>query len=608
MTTLEVTVTEEAKKRRANRSKYTRPCDACSLRKVKCDLTTPCSKCKAHNIPCTNNRVRKKCGPQNISRKTRDSIEVLSGNQKYLGDNYYSPAITLDKLIPCLQLYQTWFYSVWPVVSVAHLTSKLIEKKNPSNSFPKTIQLNSTNISSYSLSCALAAAIIVQVSFVNSKDSFMVLPKDLSHFDLVREALKSRESCKTSPSPDSLLTSFFLYCYYANLQGGTSSSILYLREAIATAQVLGLHDNNTYLNKSRSETHRLKKIYYLLLVTERFICIEDNVPIILDASIPFPSLDDEEYATLLCGFTELVKVFAIPDKPFFEKIISLHIHNNNPVLNHGDQIQSTSNVSNQTWITAVQQQLKHITVMAEMPDIQKVNILLSKYWMQCLVWNITKKNGLLMDSSSSASNQECLLRSFPVIIARDFLQDVAGFTMFAFELNGPGTSVKMLEIASGLLDSLCLSGFSDDNSFARQHDANLGTKYLKQIFEMASHLKTTVSLPLTQFVKIESFLSSHPTLATFHMPGAGYLSELSEEDSSDKSRSSDEVSPNRDEAQKPNMDISPFSEMNMAYFASPSLLDSRNLSQLNLMATITMDNNQFVEMNQPILDPPNSQP
>lgn len=101
------------KLKRSVRAKYSRPCDGCALRKVRCDQKKPCSRCVEHNIPCTENRLRKKCGPKHIHKKTRDSINNLSmGNAKIntLGD--HNEILTLDKLLPCLQIYQTWYYGI----------------------------------------------------------------------------------------------------------------------------------------------------------------------------------------------------------------------------------------------------------------------------------------------------------------------------------------------------------------------------------------------------------------------------------------------------------------------------------------------------------------
>ncbi|KAK6455803.1 uncharacterized protein RJT20DRAFT_97512 [Scheffersomyces xylosifermentans] len=62
------------KKRKSN----VRACDACAIRKVKCEARRPCNHCVANNLNCTQLRERKKSGPKNLHRKTLDSINSLS--------------------------------------------------------------------------------------------------------------------------------------------------------------------------------------------------------------------------------------------------------------------------------------------------------------------------------------------------------------------------------------------------------------------------------------------------------------------------------------------------------------------------------------------------
>lgn len=503
---------------------YTHPCDACSIRKVKCDLNTPCNKCVAHNVPCTRNRVRKKVGRKDLTKKTRDGINNIQRLslelENQVPDRFFKPAVTIDQLLPSLQIYQTWFYGVWPVVSVALLTSKLVHSTSVSNS--TEIRLTESNISSYALSCAVSAAIYRQLSLVTT--NLINLPRKVETEELVRECLKARYAARymMEPNADTLLTSFFLYIFYVNSKGGTKPAVLYLREAISLAQVLGLHDNNSYLNKTSAEVHRLRKIYYLLLVTERFMCLDDNVPVILDACIPYPSLLDEEYLTLLSGFTELVKVFAIPDKPFFDKLVSLKLNGTMPSY---QSIPSQSQ-HHQSWVIGVQQQLNGIKVALEMPDVQKVNIILSKFWMMALTWDISKNNGLLLDSFSD-SRHESLMKNFPITITTQLLTSLRGFQMFAFELNGSGACVKLLDIANSLIDSIIIT--SNKNSCFQN-----AVKNLNEVFLLASTLRNDTVIAPELYEKVQDFLSNQ---SGFVLRGHGYLSELSEEDSEETSSS-----------------------------------------------------------------------
>lgn len=70
--------TNTHKPNRKKRTTTSRACDACALRKIRCEPTTPCSHCKNNGWVCTRNRERKKSGPKALSKRTIDSINNLS--------------------------------------------------------------------------------------------------------------------------------------------------------------------------------------------------------------------------------------------------------------------------------------------------------------------------------------------------------------------------------------------------------------------------------------------------------------------------------------------------------------------------------------------------
>lgn len=61
------------KKRRPN----IRACDACAIRKTKCEAQRPCRHCLHNNLECTQLRERKKLGPKNLRKKTLDLINSI---------------------------------------------------------------------------------------------------------------------------------------------------------------------------------------------------------------------------------------------------------------------------------------------------------------------------------------------------------------------------------------------------------------------------------------------------------------------------------------------------------------------------------------------------
>lgn len=620
------------------RAKYTRPCDACALRKIRCDGDRPCSRCTNHSITCTDLRLRRKTGPKKIQDKTRQhissstyrgvaaaagldpasvpagaSIPVVDRSSadgtksngqaannaedadftsdfpsEYPSDfssnmpsgmpserpsaasqnpngNRPNPAeravttghyLSIDKLLPYLQVYQTWYYGVWPVLSVAHLVSRIVYDPSRGLDFDST--------SAYGLACAVAAAIARQVTFLTSS-SHISLPNEISAKQFVDEALRARKSFdyRLHATQDLLLTAFFLYIYYVNIKGGVSASILYLREAISISQILGYHDTITYTHKTPAEVHHCRKIYYMLLVTERFMCIEDKLPVVLDAAVPYPSLGDEEYAGLLSGFTELVKIFAIPDRRFFDKFIELSSRSDTAGSVHLFDTRSQSTL--RRWIENVQTQLERIDIVASIPDLSKLNLLLSQHWMRSLAWHISRNNGLLL---KVCDQNDFLSPLFPVKIAHDFLAELELLPIVAFESNGPGASVKLLELGTALADAIA-------EALAYRFDTLHAYSALDRVFKFVSLLKNDVTLPQAQYDRLFQLLCNRSMV----VPAGGFITEVSEDD--DSSRGEARRAPRHTSSCAVPSPPSPFTQMTLAFSIHPEPLHSNEISPLS---------------------------
>lgn len=444
--------------------KSKRACDSCSIRKVKCDLKVPCSRCVTHGLECTNIRVKKKCGPKKIHDKTRDAIKKLAITSA-LESNLFVPIIGMDKLLSCLNVYQVWYYGIWPVISVAELISRAVEPP------------------AYALSCAVCATIASQVRFMTNQK---LVPKSILDIDFASEAIRVK---KTEPTLESILTSFFLHIALANAGAGPTA-LCYLREAITLAQILGLDRVDTY-SRSPAETHRMRKIYYLLVVTERFVCLEQSLPVILEPTVPFPSLDDEEYSILIGGFRELVKIFAIPNKSIF------------------DQFRAIKNDAHSLrLISTVQNQLQQITILDAAPDIQKANILLSKYWMMTLTWDVAIANNMI-------NNLEfCLTNEFPIAIAKEFCERTVGLPLVSYEFNGPGVCLKLEVIAKALMKAVNITRDSR------------GYEYVRRIFELLTLLRNEVRLAMDQFHMLEATLTEMEAMLRFKGAKVGYITNI----------------------------------------------------------------------------------
>lgn len=243
---------------------YTHPCDYCTSKKVRCDDVRPCSRCVNNEIQCTNLRIRKKRGPKSTIDNTKVSLSTLS---KYLVS------------------YQKHYYFLWPLVYIEDLL--------PLNSHNQNLE----STIKYVLALTITAAIS---KFENSLD----------HNKLMRQVEQLRDHYKLimHPSINTLLICLFLYQYYYNTAGG----IVYLREAITIANILQLHVEKTYSNNPNE--HQMRKIYYFLVINERFIGLKDKIPVTLNSNIRFPDFSVDKFEAETHAFLNEIRLYSLSTK------------------------------------------------------------------------------------------------------------------------------------------------------------------------------------------------------------------------------------------------------------------------------------------------------
>lgn len=480
------------------------------------------------NLSCTRDRVRKKCGPKRLSNVTVKSetrsglspvgfeaepfnlgpeLHILDLNAPLqppltpgvdpnrprgvwpspgasdLFESFkipgppYTSRIPVEILLQRLQIYQTWFYAVWPVLSVADLILTLLDGAQVGFE-TNAIELTESTAMPYALCCAVCAAITTQISFV-SMNNLRLDQEAISaeHFALEAKRVRNLFDYTAQPDVNTLLSSFFLYAHYVNNKGRQKQSIMYLREAISMAQILGFHEEDFYQDKSRAEIHRWRKIFYTLMVTERYTCFEDGMPVILDPCVEFPDLADEEYPNLLHGFSELIRVFSVPNKQFFFEMNQQR---------HDTKPSKLLRSEKEQWIWSVQNNLKLTKPLPQnISNLQKLNILLSRSWIRAIACHIISENGMLRPLDNI---DDCFGYDFPLKNATDFLAQTLSLPDMAFESNGPGVCVKLLEMSK----SLCAT-------FEKSLNYLSGLTVMENLFQLVNRYKNDVSLPTKIF-------------------------------------------------------------------------------------------------------------
>lgn len=97
----------------------------------------------------------------------------------------------------------------------------------------------------------------------------------MSGEELLAEAVRARKDCDPIEDMDieSLLTSFFLFASYGNLDR-QDHAWFYLCQATSMIFSLGLHRESTYSELDIEEAEQKRRVFWLLFITERYGTIE----------------------------------------------------------------------------------------------------------------------------------------------------------------------------------------------------------------------------------------------------------------------------------------------------------------------------------------------
>lgn len=442
-------------------------CDACSVRKVQCDGGKPCRRCIAYSFNCTFLKSRGKPGPKGPRKRTAEAIETLqskiSSNKLQLeedpAESWASPEEPNDTAnVPfdsfhakgesspssadwtqayegsgsldttqqsvhsridasCIALhlnkYEFRAYSIWPVFDTKSLISQLLTDPE--------------DMETYGLATALCATLITQF-----KASSVVSPVDES--SSVSPALFEAESRRARGIYDhrermtirSLLTSFFLHVYAANI-GKKSSTTLLLNEAVTMAHVIGLHKRTYYDNLDDDQQQYCLRVYWILFISERCHIIT-HVPSKFRLTLPRAHSFQQEIPTTLHRSSDLPPLCLRPDGSISANFIHL--------CNLFSSLDEAISANSRDAIAAAQKQLnqRFIAVTGEDNEVQRADIFLTQQWMRVFLWQYS----LSLTNLFSDHESEEFSLSFPAQVAKTALGIVSTLSRESLEAHGPG--------------------------------------------------------------------------------------------------------------------------------------------------------------------------
>lgn len=435
-----------------------RACDGCKIRKVRCSEAPPCTRCTSIGIECTFNKRQATRGPRSLRAKTLAEIRTFQESQSQSqgqgltagagsppeglsasgeislgfrgpGDGGSGSALErgrtpVSSLIVRLCLYNHRLFPVWPILSVDDVIGSLL--RDPAD------------IETSALANAVCAAIIAQLKlpFEGRTDD----DDPATAASMAAECQRAKASLQsTDQGPEMNLNmlriSFFQHIYHENLSPGGSKSLLFLREAISIAQIMGLQRQSTYASLPAEEQQMRRRMLWLLFVTERGVAMLHKLPTILTWQPSFPPLDgasEQDEAHILPAFKRLVELFWTFDQSGAFDLIHTD--------DRGDARRGCR-------LDSLQRRLQEMSEEEqETNEVQKADILVTKSWMQTVLWRATVRRSRVYEQTGLVTQ--------PYRIVSDFLSNISRYSKNALEAHGPTIELKIYEIASALTDAL----------------------------------------------------------------------------------------------------------------------------------------------------------
>ncbi|KAM7185097.1 Major facilitator superfamily domain containing protein [Rhypophila sp. PSN 637] len=404
-------------------------------------------------IECTFNKTPAVRGPRSLRAKTLEQIrkaqqDGLLPASSSLADhqpppqpasapsnhNRPQPEISIESLVLRLCIYRVRLFPVWPIVAVEEVIAAL--------------HRDAHDVETFALAVAVGAATMAQLKLERFRDGGVDdgLTAQLLESECQRIG-RTHGLDSGAATLNKVRTSFFLHIYHENQEPGGTRSLLYMREAITLAQIMGLHRAASYLGLDAAEDRLRRRIIWLLFVTERGVSMLHRLPLVLTSTDRLPPLDvssSDDEAHVLPAFKKLVNLFWIFDQSRAFEILQ----------DTADQASNgTASFFNQEVLNALKRQLQDAPLEMEngSSDIQKADICVTRQWMQVLIWRATL--GSWRDSTSESSQASAVVTA-PIHIAQEFLDFISQLPNAALEAHGPAIEFKVYEIASAVADAV----------------------------------------------------------------------------------------------------------------------------------------------------------
>ncbi|EXJ60923.1 hypothetical protein A1O7_05076 [Cladophialophora yegresii CBS 114405] len=425
-------------------------CDACHRRKVKCSGEQPCNNCAQTNLQCTYLAVPQKKGPKGSRGK------VISGIRSTQQET--NPPTTSESAAPPFEKEHSFDFHSLPKSPPNAQNVSLLSRQTIENCIDFYFNNMSTTawilhcgalkhaISSrlmtdpelYCLTGSLCAFVMVQpgMNLAVAPGSYYEGEPPENRYGyanmILNDIIRTRKSLNyvESPTLASVQTSFFLFSCYFTLEE-QNLCWFHLREAATLAHLMGMHEESSYLLADAVDSMYRRRMYWLLLVTERAYAMERHRPLTLHPTIEPPTTHDQQEEDMISGFSYLISLFSCIDDEFMAL---------------WNKVKTDCSA---TWLSRLQQQLKDaLPSELKTTESQIADVRVTMNWLRIMVWQLSIANGYL----SSSSNDTSMTFKYPIEVARDLVRELQDLSLDAMEVHGVGLIEKLFDIACTLTD------------------------------------------------------------------------------------------------------------------------------------------------------------
>ncbi|KAL4887118.1 fungal-specific transcription factor domain-containing protein [Aspergillus karnatakaensis] len=255
----------------------------------------------------------------------------------------------------------------------------------------------------------------------------------MSGEELLTEAVRARKECDPleDMNTESLLTSFFLFAAYGNLDR-QDHAWFYLCQATSMIFTLGLHRESTYSESSVEEAEQKRRVFWLLFITERGYALQQAKPVMLRASIHKPQVLCSDDPILAYGFINLIGVFENLSVNLYDWVAA-------GGMDGTSEMPPTS---------AIQANLSKPISLEGVSEIQKVDILITQQWLQAMMWKLS-----MTRASQPGSRSDTVLPfHLPVLVGKSVMSVIADASQGAVDAHGIGMEQKLFDLGLSVAD------------------------------------------------------------------------------------------------------------------------------------------------------------